>query len=173
MAETSGKDFEAVFDRHFEQVYGYVAYRLAPDTHTAGDVTQETFLAALKNWAAFRGEGSVLTWLRSIARRKIADHFRKRGRVVEAREADSPISQSQVESDSTIDRALLVAGVMQSLVDGQAELLEDKYLEGLSVREIAQRRGGSEQSVASALFRARQAFREQYLRLQTKEEIQQ
>ncbi len=171
MAKTrgnNGKDFEAVFDQHFEQVYGYVAYRLAPDTHAAGDVTQETFLAALKGWESFRGEGSVLTWLRSIARRKTVDYFRRQGRL-----AETPLTAPPVAVDQTnpaAQRALFIATVMQSLPNGQAELLEDKYLEGLSVREMASRRDTSEQAIASALFRARQTFRDQYERLQSRQE---
>jgi DNA-directed RNA polymerase specialized sigma24 family protein len=51
-----------------------------------------------------------------------------------------------------------------------ANLLEEKYLDGLSVRQIAQRRGVGEKSVESALSRAREAFREKYERLQIQQE---
>jgi len=165
-------DFEAVLDRHFEQVYGYVAYRLAPDTDAAGDITQETFLAACKGWPSYRAEGSVLGWLRGIARRKIADHFRTRPPVCEQLAGGAEALKSASPDDAVAERAILVTRILRSLSNGQAELLEDKYLEGLSVKEMARRRGTSEQAVASALFRAREAFRQRFGKLQADKETQ-
>ena len=171
MSRRKQADFEAVLDKHFEQVYGYVAYRLAPDNEAAGDVTHETFLAACKSWPSFRGEGTALTWLRGIARRKIADHFRRRPLATEQLAAGAEAAEPR-SPDDAIERATLVARIMRSLSNGQAELLEDKYLQGLSVREMARLRGASEQSVASALFRARQAFRQRFSKFQTNKEAQ-
>jgi len=162
-------DFSNVFDRHFEQVYGYVAYRLAPDAEASADITQETFLAACKGWKSYRGDGTALGWLRAIARRKIADHFRARPPAREQLPADAAASPSR-SPDPTTERATLVARIMRSLSNGQAELLEDKYLEGLSVKQMARRRGASEQSIASALFRARRAFRQRFDEVQPNKE---
>ncbi len=55
---------------------------------------------------------------------------------------------------------------MRRLPDGYADLLEEKYLDGLSIRTMARRRGQSEKAVESTLTRARAAFREIYHRLQ-------
>jgi len=165
-------DFEEVLNQHFEQVYGYVAYRLAPDAEAAADITQETFLAACKNWKSYRGEGTALGWLRAIAGRKIADHFRARPPASEQLAENAEAGRSCPPDDAVVERATFVARIMRSLSNGQAELLEDKYLEGLSVKEMARRRGTSAQAVASALFRARQAFRQRFGKLQTDKDIQ-
>ena len=50
-------DFEDIFDQHFQDVYSYVAYRLAPDREVARDLTQEVFLAALEALPKFRSAG--------------------------------------------------------------------------------------------------------------------
>lgn len=55
MPEGSVESFQSVFDRYFGEVYGYVAYRLAPDRDAAQDITQEVFLAAWQRWDAYRG----------------------------------------------------------------------------------------------------------------------
>ena len=78
MPEGDAQSFQSVFDRWFGEVYGYVAYRLAPDRDAAQDVTKEVFLAAWKSWDSYRGDGVVLSWLRGIARRKVADYLRAR-----------------------------------------------------------------------------------------------
>lgn len=46
------------------------------DRDTADDLTQETFLRALKALPGFEGRAGVRTWLLSIARRTCADHLR-------------------------------------------------------------------------------------------------
>ena len=48
--EDDSDRLEAIFDRYFDQVYGYVAYRLSPHVGAAEDLCQEVFLAAVQNW---------------------------------------------------------------------------------------------------------------------------
>jgi len=161
--------FKAVFERHFDEVYGYVAYRVAPDLEEAKDLTQEVFLAALKAWGTYRGDASPLTWLRSIARRKIADHFMARAQQNSAKGAVSLTNVMNGHSDLDEGAAILSRAMRQLPLD-RVELLEEKYLEGRSVRQIANQRGISEKAVESALSRAREALRDQFLRFQAIEE---
>ncbi len=44
----------------------------------AEDLVQETFLAALKGLAGYKGEASEKNWLFSILKNKIVDHYRKK-----------------------------------------------------------------------------------------------
>lgn len=53
------------------------AFHKTSDKETAEDLVQETFLAAVQNYAKFEGKSEPKTWLISILRNKIADHFRK------------------------------------------------------------------------------------------------
>lgn len=57
-------------------LYGYVVQRVK-DTHIAKDLVQETFLAAWRNVDKYNGEASVKTWLFTILKNKIIDHYRK------------------------------------------------------------------------------------------------
>ncbi len=47
------------------------------DREIAQDLLQDTFLAGLKSMKNFKGEASERTWLISILKRKIIDHYRK------------------------------------------------------------------------------------------------
>jgi RNA polymerase sigma-70 factor (ECF subfamily) len=161
--------FKAVFERHFDEVYGYIAYRVAPDSEEARDLTQEVFLAAFKAWGTYRGDASPLTWLRSIARRKIADHFNARAQQNSATGAASLTNVTNGCTDLD-ERAAILSRAMRQLPLDRVQLLEEKYLEGRSVREIANQRGISERAVESALSRARGMLREQFLRFQAIEE---
>ncbi len=158
-------DIAAVVDRHFEAVYAYVAYRVTPDLDAAADITQEVFMAAGRSLARFRGEASPLTWLRSLARRKVADHYRsqdRQQRVIRTYQAALIDASPPRPEDNGAEIASRVSRTMQQLTDDHVELLELKYLEARSVREIAAERAQTEKAVESALSRARAAFRDAY-----------
>ena len=163
MAGEPGQSFEAVFQKHFKDVYGYVAFRLAPQVDDAQDLTQDVFLAGHEAWGKFRGETTPLQWLRAIARRKVADYYdRKRPSV--SIEAAGDLTDVRAD-DGAVERAELLAAVMRSIPPECAELLEEKYLDGLSVRQMALRHGKTEKSIESALTRARVMVREKSITL--------
>jgi len=61
---------------HGDALYAFARSRVGR-REWAEDLVQETFLAAVKAPTEFRGDASVRTWLISILRRKIVDHYRK------------------------------------------------------------------------------------------------
>ncbi len=63
-------------DDHGDALFRYALQRVHDQT-MAEDLVQETFLAAIQARESFRRESSVRTWLISILRHKILDHFRK------------------------------------------------------------------------------------------------
>jgi RNA polymerase sigma-70 factor (TIGR02943 family) len=63
-------------DRYADYLYNYTIVRVN-DHDVAQDLISETFLAGLKSKANFKGEASERTWLISILKRKIIDHYRK------------------------------------------------------------------------------------------------
>ena len=85
---------ESWVDEHADYLFRYALPRLR-DRHVAEEVLQETFLAALRSVAKFRGDSSPRTWLVGLLRRKIADHYRKRYREGEGESIDT--------TDPTID----------------------------------------------------------------------
>lgn len=157
------RQWDALFEAHFEQVYAYVACRVWPNGEAAKDIAQEVFLAAWKKRREFRRESSALSWLRGIARHKVADHFRVRSKGTEEIDTDEIAVGLDVGGEGQ-RRAIAVAGALKLLPEHYARLLEEKYLEGDSVQTMAQRSGVSEKAVESALVRAREAFRQVYPR---------
>lgn len=69
-----------LFDRHVQGVQA-VALRLTGDRHLAEEVVQETFLALWNRAELFDASaGSLITWLRAIARNRTIDRIRAAGR---------------------------------------------------------------------------------------------
>jgi RNA polymerase sigma-70 factor, ECF subfamily len=153
--------FKELFEQYFEAIYGYVAFRTAPDSDGARDITQETFAAAWASLPTLRQNDRAGAWLRGIARHKVADYFR--ARQIAPLSIGDAINEIRSQRKSSLapaqEAALQVSLVLRSLHPQDAEMLEEKYLEGHSVREIAQSRGMTEKAVESVLSRAREAFR--------------
>ena len=63
-------------DTYADQLFGY-AYSKTGKSELAEDLVQETFLAGLKSKDNFKGDSTERTWLFSILKFKIADHYRK------------------------------------------------------------------------------------------------
>lgn len=161
----SAEAWRTLYGRYLPAVWRQ-AYALVPDVHTAEDVTSETMLALLRNIGQLDlDEPRVGGWLRSVVRRKAADHFRKAFRTPSA--AGLPLGASLSDAAEAGPAALLetdetrrhVLRVLGELPDRQRTVLEWKYLESLRVREIAERLGETEKAVEAVLYRARREFR--------------
>jgi RNA polymerase sigma-70 factor (TIGR02943 family) len=63
--------------RHADYLYKYALTRIS-DEHTARDLVQETFLAALERMDRFEGKSSERTWLTAILKNKVIDIYRKK-----------------------------------------------------------------------------------------------
>ena len=75
-------------DRHGDYLFNYALGQLR-NRAEAEDLVQETFLAAFKARDRFHGHSSERTWLVSILRHKVCDHFRRKCR---ERRADDPLT---------------------------------------------------------------------------------
>lgn len=63
-------------DLYSDYLFNYTISRVN-DREIAKDLVQDTFFAGLKSMKNFKGEASERTWLISILKRKIIDHYRK------------------------------------------------------------------------------------------------
>ena len=63
-------------DQYADYLYNYAVSRVS-DAEIAKDLVQETFFAGLKSAKNFKGDAAERTWLVSILKRKVIDHYRK------------------------------------------------------------------------------------------------
>ncbi len=69
-------------DMFSDQLYAYTKARVQSE-ETARDIVQDTFLSAWKNRESYRGEASEKSWLYTICKNKITDHYRRAVRSLE------------------------------------------------------------------------------------------
>ena len=174
MLEGEESAFNAFFDSYFARLYRFALPRLNGDIEAAQEVVQGTLGKAMRKLASFRGEATMFTWLCQICRREVVDylraHRRRTERIVliddqpQLRDAiesiEAPEEFDLIKSSSKSELGRLVQTVLDRLPARYADALEWKYVEGLSVEEIANRLGVGQIAVQSMLARARTSFRE-------------
>lgn len=151
---------EALFDRHFDAVYRFLARRTDGE---AVDLVQATFLAVLEGKESFRGESTFRTYLYAVARRKLVDHWRSKKRRPELDVAGSSLAALGPSPSSCVGRAEEVqhlGGALDSLPMDLQIVLQLYWCEGLSAPELAVVLDIPEGTVRSRLRRAREALLE-------------
>jgi RNA polymerase sigma-70 factor (ECF subfamily) len=119
----------------------------------AADLSQETFLRAMRGARRYRGDGSVRAWVIGIARNVLREWLRRKGRA-EVAFADLP-EPEQVQSGH--DRAS-IEGVLASIDHDLREVLVMRFVLDLSSRDTAVALGISDDAVRQGVVRARAAF---------------
>jgi RNA polymerase sigma-70 factor (ECF subfamily) len=81
--KSGGKEaFGLLVEKYGDQLYSFIRYSMR-DEGAAGDIYQEALLKAFGGIDKYKEEGKFKTWLFTIARNKITDHFRKNSRFVQ------------------------------------------------------------------------------------------
>ena len=154
----------ALYDHAVGDVYGYVLARCRNRT-VAEDVTSDVFMGAVDSVA--RGTvGDVTTaWLIGIARHKLVDHWRRTER--EQRRLSAVADEADTGSaeddpwDAQLD-ALAARDVLEQLGAHHRAALTLRYLDGLSVPEVASMLDRTVHATEALLVRAKRAFRAIY-----------
>jgi RNA polymerase sigma-70 factor (ECF subfamily) len=157
-----------LFDRYLEAVYEFVFYRVGRRPEIAEEVTQEVFARALTHMDRYdAARGDFGQWLGGISRNAIRD-LARRSRAPGSALAGDPgpvLASIPGRGDPAAEAAArdgdaVLLRALSALPLRYREVLRWKYLEGLSVREIAGRTRSSEKAVEGVLGRARAALRE-------------
>ena len=171
--------WRALYEAYAGRVWLAVARRMAPESADVADVVQEVFLAAARSAATYdAARGSLWRWLSGIARRHVALHYRRQTRHRRLRQlAGQPgVDNHRVvrwlegtedlpaDALTTAELADSVRTTLGRLPADYETLLTAKYLDGVTVEELAGHRNCSSTAVRSKLARARRAFRRAFRR---------
>lgn len=154
----------ALYDRYEGKIYSYIYHRVG-DAHVAEDLTAQVFLRmleAIQQDAAWRK--SFAPWLYRIAHNLVVDHFRRQARQmhVSLEEAYAAPSSSDDPHTSTEQalRGERIRRALNRLTDEQATVVTLRFLEGLSISEVATAIGKSEGAVKALQYRAMNTLRQ-------------
>ena len=165
--------FDELFAVYFPRLYRFALARLGGNEDASEEVVQEVLIRAIDRLHTYRGEAALLTWLCAICRREIGHWHERNGRTrevsfsedrTEMRAALDLVAALEVDDPHAVlerrELSTLVQTTLDHLPGRYGDVLEWKYLQELSVEEIAQRLGVGYKAAESTLSRARAAFRE-------------
>lgn len=144
---------DQLFRAHWKLVHGYLTRRTG-DPVLAEELAQETFYRATRAFLGWRG-GSPAAWLLSIGRNVLIDEVRRGRRL-------APLPESLVDPTDPYEESV-VNDVLERMPDSQRRVLELVYVHGYSHAEVGFLLGTSEGAVKTAVWRAREAFKKDYL----------
>jgi len=156
-----------LYERYLPSVWRYVYSRLSGHEAASRDVVSETFLAMIQSIGRLDAASTnVAKWLSGVARHKLADHRRRSAPQVAAQDLELPEQEiNPAVAMDALEMRQAVGQAMDRMDDLQRIALEWKYIDGLTVREIAEQLGRTEKATEAILYRARGAFRAQYKRI--------
>jgi RNA polymerase sigma-70 factor (ECF subfamily) len=175
------EEFDALYRSHVRSVFRFISRRLSAGSEEAEDVTQETFLSAVKMAKSYDGTCSERTWLFGIAKVRIIDKIRSdgRGKRIPRSKLISLEQESTLESiqnrdgkasiDAIVSRVgaeQIVDLLLSNLKDTEYEALVLHHADGLSVKEMSHLLGRSEKGIECLLSRARKKARQAAAQLQ-------
>lgn len=165
-------------DQHGDYLYSFALSRISRKD-VAEDLVQETLLAAFQAKDKFRGGSSERTWLVSILKRKIIDHYRKQSRNPESPSEDPSMPfhnggakdgqwMSEHAPTSWSEEVMQDDGTLMEILQYCISLLSPKMtatfnmktLEEISTEDICKELGISESNLWVLMHRARLQLRE-------------
>jgi RNA polymerase sigma-70 factor (ECF subfamily) len=132
----------------------YLRRRLSAFPDEVEDLVQETLLALHLQRGTYDPALPLSAWAVAIARHKLVDHWRRRGRREGLHEAIDDVDERllAVEADDGGARRDLEI-LLRELPQSQQQAIVLTKIEGLSVAEVAQRTGASESAIKVRVHR--------------------
>jgi RNA polymerase sigma-70 factor, ECF subfamily len=154
-AQADPARFVEIYERHVDRIYAYVSRRTG-NRAAAEDITSQVFERALASIGRFEWRGlPVSVWLFRIAANALADHWRERSHQADEPPPDVP----DVREHEDIERRIALYREVERLPDAQRQVIEMRFVEEKSIREVAAALNRSEGAVKQLQLRALENLR--------------
>lgn len=154
----SEDDIRRIYRETVDDLFAFVSRRCDGDRDLAEDITQETWLRAVKAWRSDGLPERPIAWLSTVAARILSNHRRRPAaqRLEDGSGDTLPAPPVDVEGPA---RESMVRKALARLPALQMRLLRAFHFERQPVARIAASMGISERGVEGRLRRARQRLR--------------
>jgi RNA polymerase sigma-70 factor (ECF subfamily) len=152
--------FGTLVGRYQASIRAFAALRMSVRCE-AEDLAQETFVIAWRKLADFDPDTSLGAWLRRITHHLVRNHRRKfRAEGVGGYQELELLwrSQERMRPGDAEERVAALQDCLSRMDGPSRELLHDRYLEGMSVMELAERSGKGYSALTTQLYRLREVL---------------
>ncbi|MDQ0171435.1 RNA polymerase sigma factor [Paenibacillus tundrae] len=160
---------EEVYYEYYNMVHGLIVY-IIKERAAAEDIIQEAFIKIIKNKPLFESEVKLRAWLKVVTRNTAINYLRKNKNNRNQLDTDSvfidmeTINQTSASVETTVETQMMQESIEFYLSELKPEyrvLIEMRWKDGLSYREMAEILDTSEEIVKQRLFRARGSIKKQ------------
>lgn len=158
---------EEIYYEYYDFAYGMILY-IVKDHAATEDIIQESFIKVIKNKPVFENEGKLRAWLKVVTKNTTINYLRKNKNYRNQLDVEGvfmykeEISKSPISVENTVETKLIEESIMdylQQLKPEYSVLIEYRWKQGLSYREISNMLDLSEDVVKQRLFRARESIK--------------
>jgi RNA polymerase sigma-70 factor, ECF subfamily len=147
--------FAPLYEAHFDRVYAYIVRRIR-DRQDAEDLTSEVFRRALAGLPRFEWRGAPFgAWLIRIAANAIADRWQR----LQRRRELQRLEPDKQPTGEDLERRVLLFGLVRLLPEDQRRVIQMRFVEEKTIREIAGELGRSVGAVKQLQFRGLEGLR--------------
>ena len=154
-AQNNPARFAPLYEKYHRQIFLFIIKRVKNED-LAGDITSRVFLKALLNIKKFKFQGYPLSsWLYRIASNETNMYFRKSKKTNEVEIMESDVIELMTEMKEGVDedRQGLLIEALNGLPLELTELIEFRYFEKMSFKEIGEIKGISEGNAKIRVYR--------------------
>ncbi len=158
------KIFSKIYDDHIERIYRFIFLKVNSED-IAKDLCSETFVRA---WDYFRGNKKKIdnpqAFLYQVARNLVTDHYREKGKVQTVQIDNLPVvDDSKGLEEESLEMSDLgqIQLAMSNIKPEYQDIVAMRYVEDLSVSEIAKILNKSEGNIRVTIYRALKAIRDE------------
>lgn len=151
---------EEIIRRFHDQIYRLVLFRVK-NRADAEDITQEVFIKVLKNIRKLKNPEHLKPWIYAIAVNQVKDFFKKKrlllflGISADLEQLPAPVPETA--SNRSVEKNnfhRLLNRFLETLPQSERETFLLKYIDGLTIAEVARVLGKNENTIKTHLYRS-------------------
>ena len=154
-AKKDPKQFVVLYTKYYEQIFRYIHQRM-DNKEMAFDITSQVFLKAMINLPKYKYKGVPFSsWLYRIAMSEVYQSFKdkKSTRTVNVDTSNVEDIIDEVEQDHTGEMKEVLIKVIGNLPEVELQIIEMRYFEKRSYREIGDILGMTENNAKVKAYR--------------------
>src|SRR5437870_4720385 len=163
MKEGDEMAYRTFFEAYYHRLWRYLLVVTSGDEDASGEALQAALVRVVRHIKVFPNEASFWGWLTVLARSALSDQTRGRRRYLAFLDRFTRHTEIQVSLPNEVaaDARLLslLETKLATMPPEERELVEAKYFDRRSVRDIAQALGTSEKAIESRLVRLRRKLK--------------
>jgi len=166
-AQRDHRHFGVLYEAYFEQIFRFIFKRLGGDEAVSGDLTQQTFIKAMANLNRYEDRGLPFSaWLYRIAQNEVNMFFRaqKKQYYVEIndRQLSGILEETTGETSFSQHDLEQLITIINNLEETQVDIIELRFFQGLSFKEIADIYNLTEANAKMRLYRLLEKIKHQW-----------